>query len=381
MISRRPRADRPATVALSVSGLLVVATMVWYVGGWGSDDVRAVAADAVYVPIALIFTGLGLRIAWHREQDPRARLAWQFIAVSYACQLVAHTSWFVEDAILHRTAYPAVADYWFLIFVPFMLTGLLLLPGERRTTRDRVKLLLAAAVGLYVVADVYYAWIQLHDGFIGGTWPDLFRLSGCCLFGLAAHRRHRELSGLAVTDPLTGLANRATITERLARLTREPLREGKHTAVVMIDLDQFKPINDRYGREAGDAVLLEVASALRGVIRAGDTAGRLGDDEFAVIMNNLPAPGAAESIAKRLAEALRTPMIFDDQLLAVEASIGVAVRDEESIAGEVLLQHADIATASAKRNSGFAVYSAELDTRARDADLRRGIEAGEGSST
>ena len=146
------------------------------------------------------------------------------------------------------------------------------------------------------------------------------------------------------TDPLTGLANRALITERLARLSREPLRPGKHTAVMMIDLDWFQPINERYGREAGDAVLLEVAGTLRGVIRSGDTAGRLGGEEFVVIVNNLPAREAAGSIVARLADQLRTPVVVGDQLLELAARIGVAVRDEDTFSGEALLHRATIAS-------------------------------------
>lgn len=93
----------------------------------------------------------------------------------------------------------------------------------------------------------------------------------------------RESHQLAVTDPLTGLSNRAKIVDRLAELTRHPARGDRCKAVLLIDLDHFKPINDAYGHEAGDAVLKAVATAMRAVIRSGDTAGRLGGDEFAVL--------------------------------------------------------------------------------------------------
>jgi diguanylate cyclase (GGDEF)-like protein len=502
-----------AAVAVGACGLMLVVHLVWYVGGWGSESLRAAVTDGMYPPLALVFTVLGVRVVRNRRLDARTRLAWAFIAVAFVCQLVAHCSWFVEDVILHQVDYPSFADYWFLAFVPVMFAGLMLLPGARRTRRDRIRLaldslivgastfmvlwylvlgpifaapgvtvseivysaalpvgdlllvlalatimlrrsgapasrpelLLAAAVGLFVIADVYYGYIQLHDGFVGGTWPDLCWMLGCYLFVLAAHRQHQEthkiqtavsvrhttvnwlpygaialayallaelaseqslypLGGmiigalaltalvvarqvyaqrenheLAITDALTGLANRTLVTTRLARLGAQPVRAGRHSAALLIDLDRFKPINDAYGHEAGDAVLQAVAVALRSVLRPGDTAGRLGGDEFAVILANLPSPHAAVEVAERLVHALRTPVIFGEHVLGVQASIGVAIRDQDSAGAEILLQHADAAMYAAKRSgrNRMVVYTTDLDTRARDADLRRGIAAGE----
>ncbi|MBM2615031.1 EAL domain-containing protein [Actinoplanes sp. LDG1-06] len=186
----------------------------------------------------------------------------------------------------------------------------------------------------------------------------------------------RENRRLAVTDPLTGLSNRALIAERLDELTRQPLREGRHGAILLIDLDRFKPINDAYGHEAGDAVLKAVATALRTVIRSGDTAGRLGGDEFAIVLPALPSRAAADGIAQRLVDALHTPVIFGDVVLSVEASIGVAFRDETVADTVQLMAHADAAMYAVKRSGrgSYRVYSPELDTNARDAELRRAVE-------
>ncbi|MBL7252941.1 EAL domain-containing protein [Actinoplanes sp. LDG1-01] len=186
----------------------------------------------------------------------------------------------------------------------------------------------------------------------------------------------RENRRLAVTDPLTGLYNRALIAERLAEVTHQPPRKGRYSAVLLIDLDRFKPINDAYGHEAGDAVLRAVAAAMRAVIRSGDTAGRLGGDEFAVVLPALPSPAAAEGIAQRLVDALRTPVIFGDLVLSVEASIGVAFHDETTTDMTQLMAHADAAMYAAKRSGRghFRVYNLELDTQARDAELRRAVE-------
>ncbi|MFG1608421.1 putative bifunctional diguanylate cyclase/phosphodiesterase [Actinoplanes sp. NPDC049265] len=501
------RADRLAASTVAACGVLLAGYLVFYFGGWGSEAVRVTVADLANMPNALVLAVFGVRVARQPEQDAGTRRAWWLITGALSSLVIGSVVWFAEHDLLHRDSYPAVSDYFFLAFVPFMLAGLLLLPGPERSRQDRIRLaldalivgvsafmvlwylvlgpllasrdagwtelaystalpigdlllvlavamalfrrpgrqrpmslrLLTGAVVLQVVADTGYAWSALHGGFTGTNWSHLAWLFAYYLMAVAAWRAHREaaepipgeraarsavswlpyagvglayallsavagrgsdraLGGmivgavlltflvvarqmyalrenrdLAVTDSLTGLANRTLITERLAQLTGQPLRDGKHTAVLVIDLDRFKPINDTYGHDAGDAVLLAVATALRAVIRAGDTAGRLGGDEFAVIINNLPTIRAALAVAERLSDALRTPVIFGDQLLAVEASIGVAVRDAEAPGGEILLHHAETATAAAKRTGRCTVYSAELDTRSRDADLRRGI--------
>jgi diguanylate cyclase (GGDEF)-like protein len=189
----------------------------------------------------------------------------------------------------------------------------------------------------------------------------------------------RENRLLAVVDTLTGLANRGLVGERLTRMTTRPARAGRHGAVMLIDLDRFKPINDLYGHEAGDAVLRAVAAALRSVVRAGDTAGRLGGDEFAVILPNLPSRETAEEVAQLLVEALRTPVIFGEHLLSVEASVGVAIRDDDTTDAEKLLQHADTAMYAAKRagRGRYQIYTPELDLRARDAELRHAVDDGQ----
>ncbi|WP_352396722.1 EAL domain-containing protein [Kineosporia sp. NBRC 101677] len=182
----------------------------------------------------------------------------------------------------------------------------------------------------------------------------------------------RESHRLAVTDPLTGLANRARINDRVAEMTRQPPRAGRCNAFFLIDLDHFKPINDAHGHEAGDAVLKAVATALRAVIRSGDTAGRLGGDEFAVVLPSLPSRAAAEAIAQRLVDALCTPVISGNLLLSVEASIGLAFQDETTTnRPDLLISHADVAMYAVKRSGrgSHCVYTPELDTRAREAEL------------
>ncbi|MEV6632541.1 bifunctional diguanylate cyclase/phosphodiesterase [Actinoplanes sp. NPDC051470] len=187
-----------------------------------------------------------------------------------------------------------------------------------------------------------------------------------------ALRDNREM---AITDGLTGLANRTLVTERLHQLAGQPIRPGRYTAVMLIDLDRFKPINDTFGHDAGDAVLIAAAEAMRGVLRDGDLAGRLGGDEFAFLVQGLPSPETAGTVAARLLEAMRTPVIFGEHVLMVEASIGVVVRDDPYASGETLLQQADTALYAAKRagRARFEYYSDVMDTKAREAELRRAV--------
>jgi diguanylate cyclase (GGDEF)-like protein len=307
---------------------------------------------------------------------------------------------------------------------------------------------LAGALLLFVVADVYYGYVGLHAGFVGGTWPDLFWLGGNLLMGVSAHVQHRfahrhqayrdrrrgiswlpygaialayglmvllarrvglypmggmivgvialtllvvvrqvnvlrENRELAVTDPLTGLANRALVQARLTAATRQLGKPGYCAAVLLIDLDRFKPINDTLGHDAGDAVLVAVADTLRGVTRRTDTAGRLGGDEFVVILDGLPGPAAVRAVAERIVDSLRTPVVYDGHLLEISASIGVAIRSaaepipqDRAAVVETLLQEADLAMYAAKRGgrSGYTFFEADLDVGRREAELRHAIE-------
>ncbi|GIF24055.1 diguanylate cyclase (GGDEF)-like protein [Actinoplanes tereljensis] len=249
-------------------------------------------------------------------------------------------------------------------------------PQPKRATRGKINFLpYAAGVLAYALLGFLALEVDLYPlgGVIVGAIVLTFLIIVRQMYALRENRR------LAVTDPLTGLANRALVNERLADLAGQPPRADRLGAVLLIDLDLFKPINDAYGHEAGDAVLTAVATALRAAIRSGDTAGRIGGDEFAVVLPNLPDREAAETVAQRLVEALRTPVIFGDVLLAVEASIGVAYHDGTARDGDELLAHADTAMYAAKRagRGRYQLFTAELDTRARDAELRRAVENNE----
>lgn len=166
-------------------------------------------------------------------------------------------------------------------------------------------------------------------------------------------RRHveRMISHLAFHDPLTGLANRTLLRDRLQHSLERTRRTGELVAVIYLDLDDFKRVNDRLGHPAGDRLLQLVATRLQGLLRPEDTLARIGGDEFVVVSERVPSIETGLTIAGRLQDALTPPFEFDDARAHVTASIGVAVGDASTDADQ-LLAHADRAMYSAKAGGG-----------------------------
>jgi diguanylate cyclase (GGDEF)-like protein len=192
----------------------------------------------------------------------------------------------------------------------------------------------------------------------------------------AAINSHR-----ASHDSLTDLPNRAALSERLQKALDVAEHEHGAVAVMLLDVDDFKAINDTLGHEFGDDVLTEIAHRLRGALGEHETLARLGGDEFAVVL-----PGGlrhAEEAAGRLLAALDRPMEIDSLLLHIMASIGIAVFPQHGRSVRELLRHADVALYCAKdSDAGFCTYAEEhdeysIDRLALAAQLRRGIERGE----
>ncbi len=162
-------------------------------------------------------------------------------------------------------------------------------------------------------------------------------------------RRQQELVFMATHDALTGLPNRTLLLDRAEQLLARSRREKQQCAVLFIDLDGFKGINDGLGHRAGDQLLRAVADRLRSAIREADTLGRLGGDEFVILVEGLALAAGPELVAERIIDALRQPFEIDEAAtgrVSVTASIGIAVGDSASAAD--MLRDADIAMYRAK---------------------------------
>ena len=160
---------------------------------------------------------------------------------------------------------------------------------------------------------------------------------------------------MALHDGLTGLPNRTLLMERLGQLIALSRRESHHVALMFLDLDGFKKVNDTLGHSIGDEVLKTVATRLSGLLRNSDTVARLGGDEFVVLLYN---PESSESIAQigaRVIAVLNEPMQFDEVEARVGTSIGIAVFRDGTDSAEALLKRADDAMYVAKA-AGKNVY-------------------------
>ena len=193
-------------------------------------------------------------------------------------------------------------------------------------------------------------------------------------------RLEQELAHQAFHDSLTGLANQALFADRVTHALTRASRRQTELAVLFVDLDDFKTVNDSLGHTAGDSLLMAVAERLRDCLRAADTAARLGGDEFALLVEDLRSQAEATALADRLLSALHEPFMIAGREIVVGASIGIAF-DEVHITTGQLLRNADIAMYTAKRGGkrSYAIFEAKMHVAAVDrleieADLRRALD-------
>jgi diguanylate cyclase (GGDEF)-like protein len=198
--------------------------------------------------------------------------------------------------------------------------------------------------------------------------PEFDRLAAA-FDGMAAEVSCRELkiSWMARHDVLTGLANRTVFAEALQREIARAHRDGTNFAVLYLDLDHFKDINDTLGHPIGDLLLQSVAERLRANVRETDTVSRFGGDEFALIATELKQPGDAAILAEKVLAIMSEPVSLRDTEVRSGATIGIAVYGPESADTETLLSHADIALYRAK-SEGRGTY--RFFTEAMDAEVR-----------
>jgi diguanylate cyclase (GGDEF)-like protein/PAS domain S-box-containing protein len=181
-----------------------------------------------------------------------------------------------------------------------------------------------------------------------------------------------RISSLAYSDPLTGLANRTSLGPSLEQAVQRARRRNSKLALVFLDLDGFKQINDIHGHDAGDALLIEVAGRLRKHLRSSDLIARLGGDEFLVVLEDIHDLGPVEIVSKKLLAEILQPLRLAGADLQVTASIGISVLPDDAVDASALMKHADTAMYAAKQagKNTLRFYSAgpaANDPRAQDA--------------
>ncbi|MGH3341667.1 MAG: putative bifunctional diguanylate cyclase/phosphodiesterase, partial [Carbonactinosporaceae bacterium] len=193
----------------------------------------------------------------------------------------------------------------------------------------------------------------------------------------------RERDRQSLHDGLTGLPNRKLLVERSRTALGQARRHRHGMALLLLDLDRFKEVNDTLGHPTGDRLLQLVGRRLQGAVRPGDTIARLGGDEFAVLLPALPDSGAPRDVARRIVAAFSDPFVLDGLSLDLQVSVGIAVYPDHAADFESLLQRTDVAMYLAKGSrGGVEMYDIARDRNSPDrlallADLRRAIDGGE----
>lgn len=179
-----------------------------------------------------------------------------------------------------------------------------------------------------------------------------------------------QMEQLAFYDPLTGLENRRLFKDRLEHSIKQVRRSKSLMALLFIDLDNFKYVNDTYGHDVGDELLVEVANRLKKCVREEDIVARLGGDEFTVILSNLKDNKSASNVAAKIINSLQLPIFVDKHELNISGSIGITVAPEDSMDATELMRHADLAMyrakAAGRNNSQFYTEDMNLDNEARN---------------
>ena len=178
-----------------------------------------------------------------------------------------------------------------------------------------------------------------------------------------------RLAHQALHDPLTGVANRTLFFERLSHALDHAARTGRSVAVLFLDLDLFKAINDQFGHAAGDQVLLEVVHRLRESVRKADTIARMGGDEFAVLLEDVVDEREATHVAAKLRESVRLPMTIDEQQIAITTSIGISIGTD--LVPDEMIRRADERMYDAKRSRSRAGIMPRVPSQRRRRDRGR----------
>ncbi|MEA2721457.1 MAG: hypothetical protein QOJ39_3321 [Candidatus Eremiobacteraeota bacterium] len=227
-------------------------------------------------------------------------------------------------------------------------------------------------------------WLRHHVEPLADRDQNIIGAVGVSIDITELKRTQRQLFDAAHRDRLTGLPNRFSLDQRVQEAVALAGRDDTRLALLFLDLDRFKAINDTLGHGAGDAVLREVAARLQKCLRGGDFIARPGGDEFVIVMTSITAVKDIEMLAQRLIKSLSAPIHLEDRDVHVGVSIGAAVFPEHGSDPSALTAHADAAMYRAKSSGGsaLAVYQSEMQAQdaerfALEADLRHALGRGE----
>ncbi|MCC5809222.1 MAG: diguanylate cyclase [Ectothiorhodospiraceae bacterium] len=172
----------------------------------------------------------------------------------------------------------------------------------------------------------------------------------------------RKMAYLAQHDPLTGLPNRALLTERLRLAISVGRRDGKQVALLFVDLDYFKRVNDSLGHAIGDQALSAIAERLSGCVRKSDTVCRLGGDEFVILLGDIDSPDDAAHIAEKMLAAITAPLSVSGHTLQISASVGISIHPDHGADADTIMQRADTAMYQTKADGrdGYRFFEAEM---------------------
>jgi diguanylate cyclase (GGDEF)-like protein len=177
-------------------------------------------------------------------------------------------------------------------------------------------------------------------------------------------KQHEEdLDRIAHYDMLTSVPNRRLLRDRLEQAIAHTRRHGRNLAVCYLDLDGFKPINDQYGHEGGDRMLIEIARRLESMSRGEDTVSRLGGDEFVLLWNDIDSEADCVRALERILDKVSEPMLLEDEPVSVSASVGVTLFPDDDVDADSLLRHADHAMYTAKQlgKNRYQIFDARLE--------------------